>query len=476
MNREEIVKNIKSEYKILKQNGEEIKLNLKNKEEVIEKLNIIGDENLKSYVLAEELASQNNLEAPSIKEMQRLEYIGYEPSSDSGHFRMYPNGQLVFELLKDWVDYIAKEKLEAMQIESPLIYDWSDEEIRAQASSFHERHYKVKVPDDDEKEFILRFAGDFGLFKMLKDANFSYKMLPMRMYEFSKSFRYEKSGELSGLKRLRGFHMPDVHCFCENQEQGMIEYKNLYKKYVDLAKGVGIQFAVAVRVVKDFYEKYKNDLIELANYSNAPLFVEVLSEMKHYWAIKHEIQAIDSINGNEQLSSVQFDVKDSEIYGINYIDKAGKKQGCIICHSSIGSIERWLYAVLEEALKKEYPVLPLWLSPSQLRIIPVSDKYNEYCKNLNFEGIRADIDDREEKVGRKLVRARQEWVPYVILVGEKEVLEGKFIVNIRAKNKQVEMSKEELENMIKQEIKGMPYRGLAMNKCLSKRPSFCGSL
>ena len=141
MNIEEIVKNIKSEYKILKQNGEEIKLNLKNKEEVIEKLNIIGDENLKSYVLAEELASQNNLEAPSIKEMQRLEYIGYEASSDSGHFRMYPNGQLIFELLKDWVDYIAKEKLEAMQIESPLIYDWSDEEIRAQASSFHERHF-----------------------------------------------------------------------------------------------------------------------------------------------------------------------------------------------------------------------------------------------------------------------------------------------------------------------------------------------
>lgn len=476
MDREEIVKNIKSEYIILKQNGEEVKLNLKNKEDVIKKLNIINDKNLKAYVISEELQSQNNIEAPSIKEMKRLELIDYEPSSDSGHFRMYPNGQLVFDLLKDWVDYIAKEKLEAMQIESPIIYNWNDKEIREQAQSFHERHYIVKVPDDEEKEFVLRFAGDFGLFKMLKDANFSYKMLPMRIYEFSKSFRYEKSGELSGLKRLRAFHMPDVHCFCENQEQGIEEYKNLYKKYVDLARGVGIQFAIVVRVVRDFYDKYKNDLVELANYSEAPLFIEILSEMKHYWAIKHELQAIDSIGGNEQLSTVQFDVKDAKVYGINYIDKKGDKQGCIICHSSIGSIERWIYAVLEDSLKKEYPVLPVWLSPSQLRIIPVSDKYINYCKKLKFDGIRFDIDDREDKVGRKMVRARQEWIPYVILVGEKEISEGKFVVNIREKNKQVEMSKKEIEEMIKNKIKDMPYRNLAMNKLLSKRPIFYGSL
>lgn len=476
MNREEVVKNIKSYYVILDQNGEEIKLNLENKEDVINKLDKLNNKSLKEYVISEELQSQNNKEAPSIKEMRRLELIDYEPSSDSGHFRMYPNGELIFELLKDWVDYIAKEKLEAMQIESPIIYDWNDEEIRSQASSFHERHYMVKVPDDDEKEFVLRFAGDFGLFKMLKDANFSYKMLPMRMYEFSKSFRYERSGELSGLKRLRAFHMPDVHCFCENKKQGMEEYKNLYKKYVDLAKGVGIEFAIVVRVVKEFYEEYREDLVELAKYSDAPVFIEVLSEMKHYWAIKHELQAIDSIGGNEQLSTIQFDVKDAKVYGINYVDKDGKKQGAIICHSSVGSIERWMYAVLEDALKKEYPVLPLWLSPSQLRLIPVSDKYNEYCKKLDFAGIRVDIDDREEKVGRKMVRARKEWIPYSVLVGEKEVKEGKFIVNIREENKQVEMSKEELEKMIKEKIKDMPFRSLAMNKCLSKRPIFYGNM
>lgn len=476
MNREEIVKNIKSEYIVLKQNGEKIKFDMNNIEDVKNKLDYINNINLKKYVMAEELHSENKLESPSIKEMQRLEYVDYEKASDSGHFRMYPNGQLIFDLLKDWIEVVVKDGLEAMQIESPIIYDWSDAEIREQAGSFHERHYVVKVPDDDNKEFILRFAGDFGLFKMMKDANFSYKMLPLRVYEFSKSFRYEKKGELSGLKRLRAFHMPDVHCFCENKEQGMEEYKNLYKRYIDLANGVGIQYAIVVRVVKDFYDKYENDLIELAKYSNSPLFVEILSEMKHYWAIKHEIQAIDSIGGNEQLCTVQFDVKDAKIYGINYIDDNGNKEGCIICHSSIGSIERWIYAVLEEALKKERPVLPIWLAPSQIRIIPIAEKHLNYCKNIRLNNIRVDIDNRNERVGRKMLRARQEWIPYSILVGDKEIESGKFIVNVRETGDQIEMKLEEIEKMIHVKSCGMPYRKLALNKLLSKRPSFYGSL
>ncbi len=104
--------------------------------------------------------------------MQQHEFIDYEPASDSGNFRMYPKGHFLFNLLKKWSDEIALNRLGAMQIESPLIYNWADEEIRAQAGSFHENHYGVSVPDDPDKEFILRFAGDFGLFKIMKQARF----------------------------------------------------------------------------------------------------------------------------------------------------------------------------------------------------------------------------------------------------------------------------------------------------------------
>jgi threonyl-tRNA synthetase len=122
-------------------------------------------------------------------------------------------------------------------------------------------------------------------------------------------------------------------------------------------------------------------------------------------------------------------------------------------------------------------VLPLWISPVQLRIVPVnSDAHLAFCNSLEFDGIRFDIDDRNEKLGKKLVRARQEWVPYVIVVGDNEMNGGKFKVNDRLNNQVLEMDKEELEKFILGQIKAYPYRPLALSKYLSKRPSFYGAI
>lgn len=477
MNREQIVKDINKNYLLLLPNGEEIELNLQNKNEVLEKLNKYGYEELIDYVKAEELPGEVKNEAPSIKEMKRLELCDNESSSDSGNHRMYPNGQLMFSLIKDWQEKIAKYELGAMEIGSPLFYNKADEQILAQCGSFHERHYSVKVPDDPNKEFILRFAADFGLFKMIQQASFSYKQLPLRFFEYSSNFRYEKSGELSGLKRDRFFHMADIHCFCKDESQAINEYKDIFKKYENINSGMGIKYANVLRIVDEFYEKYKKDILELVNYAKKPLFIEKLDKMKHYWAMKHEWQSIDSVHGNQQLSTVQFDVKEGKVYNIVYSNEKGEKENCIIIHSSVGAIERCMYAILEEALKLPRPVLPLWLSPSQLRIIPVNNNIHlDFCANLHFNNIRYDIDDRDEKLGKKLVRARQEWIPYVVVVGDNEVNGGKFMVNDRIKNESHILSKEELEKFIINQIASFPFRPLALPKLLSKRPSFYGAL
>lgn len=477
LNREEVVKDIKHKYLILMPNGDEIQIDLQNKEEVLKKLNQIGNQELIDYVKAEELRGEVRDEAPSIKEMKRLELADDEPASDSGNHRMYPNGQLMFNLIKDWQERLAKFDFEAMEIGSPLFYNRADEQIAAQCGSFHERHYVVKAPDDPDKEFILRFAADFGLFKMVQQANFSYKQLPLRFFEYSQNFRYEKSGELAGLRRDRFFHMADVHCFCKDEDQAIVEYKEIYKKLNDLNKGLNISFACVLRAVDIFYEKYHDDFKELAAYSNKPVFIDLLSSMKHYWAMKSEFQSIDSVHGNQQLSTVQFDVKEGKVYNINYVKDNGEKQNCVIIHSSVGAVERCMYAILEEALKKEKPVLPLWLSPSQLRILPVNNEAHlEYCKKLNFDGFRFDIDDRNEKLGKKLVRARQEWIPYVIVIGDNEIANGQYKLVERESGKEMIMNKDEVENFIKSQIKGFPYRPLALSKFLSKRPSFYGAL
>lgn len=473
--REEVTSKIKSEYFLLDPSGKEEKLDLKR----LDKSKILSSHpDLKSFVIAEEVKDQPSKEPPSIKAMQRLELVGYEEASDPGNFKFYPKGNLVFELLKDWCEEIAVNRFGSMVIETPLIYDWSRPDIKAQGESFHERHYMVRVPDEKNKELVLRFAGDFGLFSMLKNTTISYRNLPMRIYELSPSFRYEKRGELSGLKRLRAFTMPDIHSFCRDLEQGWEEYKDLFRNYTDLANATGIEYVVAFRIVKEFYQKHKKHIIELLKYCKKPAFIEVLSGMKHYWAVKHEFQGIDSVGGNTQLSTVQLDVEDAERYGIMFTDRDNKKKGCIICHSSVGSIERWIYTILEHALKDKNPLLPTWLSPTQVRLCPVNESFMKDCEKiadqLTKENIRVDIDDRVESVQRKIRDSEFEWTPYTVVFGEREKDTGKLAVRFRKTGKVQAMSIKALGDLIKKETRGFPYRPLPMDRLLTRRPVFAG--
>lgn len=466
--REEVIKKIESRFVILFPDGDEIELN-KEKPEEIEKMDI--NESMKKFLLYEEFKVRKLKEPPSIKVMQRLELVDYEEASDPGHFRFYPKGALMFHLLSDWA-YRVSRRLKCLEIETPLLYDWSKPDIRGQALSFHERHYIIDTLEN--KKLVLRFAGDFGLFRMMKDTILSYKHLPFKVYEHSYSFRYEQRGELTGLKRLRGFHMPDIHSFAKDIEEGWKEFGEIFRSYIDHARGIGAEHLVCFRVVDKFYKKYKDELLELIKYDGKEAFIEILSEMKHYWAVKNEIQCIDSVCGALQLGTVQLDVEDAERYGIVYIDENGNKRGCIICHSSIGSIERWMYVVIEDALKKDKPEFPFWLSPIQLRFIPTSQEYVEHCADIvNKIRCRADIDDRDGTVGKKIRDAEREWIPLIVVVGKKEIESGVYPVRHRdgsIKN----MNEDELKAHIRKKMGDFPYRELPLPILMSKRPIFRG--
>ncbi len=474
--REEIAGNIDSKFFVLTQDGDEIPINLSMID--TEKDFLEAYPELVKVIKFEVLGEKPGKVPPSVQVMQKLELVGYEPASDSGHFRFYPKGSLMLKLLEDWAEEIAVRRLNAMQIETPILYDWSHESIRSQGESFHERHYLIKVPDNDKKEFVLRFAGDFGLFCMLGDANISYKQLPLRVYEFSKSFRYELSGGLVGLRRLRGFSMPDVHSFCADVDQGWEEYKELYRSYSDLADATETEYAIIFRIVDDFYAKHKNQILEMLQYSKQPAIIEVLSDMKHYWAVKHEFQGIDSVGGACQVATVQLDVMDAEKYGITYTDENSKEVGCTICHSTIGALERWLFLVLESAMKMDVPQIPLWLSPEHVRFIPVSDDYvahaTQLASDFSEKNIRVSIDDRKLTVGKKIKLASKEWVPYMVVIGQKEVDGGIATVKKRGLRKDIEMTDVQLISEISSSIEKMPFRQLTLPRLLSKRPVFHG--
>jgi len=467
--REEVVEKIRKTYYVLTPEGEEHSIDM----EEVDSAKILDKyPSLKKFIMSEEVGRTKGEEPPSIKAMQRLELVDYEEASDRGHFKMFPKGHLVFSLLEKWAEQIATDNIGAIQIDTPIMYDWSLPDIRSQGMSFHERHYTLKT--EENREFVLRFAGDFGLFRMMKGATLSYRNLPLRIYEFSKSFRLEQRGELTGLKRLRAFHMPDVHCFTKDIDEGWKEYMLLYKNYSDLADATGVEYVVAFRIVDEFYKKYKKHLVELLKYSKKPALIEVLSEMKHYWAVKHEFQGVDSVGGAVQLSTVQLDVEDAERYGIVYTDADGKKKGCIICHSSIGSIERWIYVLLEEALKHEKPYLPFWLSPTQIRLIPVGDEFIPDCEKFAAHlDARVDIDDMDDKVGKKIRNAEMEWINMIIVIGEKERSSGNYPVRLRS-GEQKSMTLEQLKAEIEKLSKGYPKARLPLQTHLSKRPVFRG--
>jgi threonyl-tRNA synthetase len=467
--REAVVEKIEKSYLILMPDGRELPVDVDD----VDSLSVLDDGHpLKKFIISEEIGRSKGVEPPSIKAMQRLELVDYEEASDRGHFRLYPKGHLVFKLLESWAEQIAVDKIGAIQIDTPIMYDWSQPDIRSQGMSFHERHYTIKT--EENREFVLRFAGDFGLFRMLKDATLSYRNLPLRIYEFSKSFRLEQRGELTGLKRLRAFHMPDVHCFTKDIEAGWKEYMHLYRNYSDLADATGVEYAVAFRIVKEFYDKYKQNIVELLEYSDRPALIEVLSEMKHYWAVKHEFNGIDSTDGAVQLSTVQLDVADAERYGIVYVDEDGKRKGCIICHSSIGSIERWVYVLLEEALKQKKPSLPFWLAPTQVRLIPVGESFLADCESLaKALHARVDIDDSDDSVGKKIRNAEREWVNMIIVMGDKEKSSGEYPVRLRSGEMKA-MTKEQLAEEISRLSEGYPSARLPLPMLLSKRPVFRG--
>jgi threonyl-tRNA synthetase len=168
------------------------------------------------------------------------------------------------------------------------------------------------------------------------------------------------------------------------------------------------------------------------------------------------------------------DVADAERYGIVYVDQDGKKKGCIICHSSIGSIERWMYVLLEEALKHDKPSLPFWLSPTQVRVIPVGSEFAKDCEKLaDSICARVDIDDSDDKVGKKIRNAEMEWIPMIIVLGEKERSSGQIPVRMRSGEVKV-MTAEQLKAEIDGLSKGYPTARLPLPRMVSKRPVFRG--
>lgn len=315
--------------------------------------------------------------------------------------------------------------------------------------SGHYPYYKdtmYPVMKVDEEELILRPMTCPHHFQLYSSRPRSYKELPIRYAELAKQFRYEKSGELTGLFRVRLFCLADAHIICR-PDQANDEINGALNLIEDVAKTLGIKkgedyrYRLSLGDRSDKNTKYYKDdkawdnaeniLRKVLTNRKAP-FYEASGEAAFYGP-KIDIQMKDILGKENTAFTVQYDFVMPKRFNLTYIDKDGKEKEAIVIHrSSIGAIER----VMAFLIERYAGAFPTWLAPVQVKVLPISDKQNKYAQSvleeLKVNNIRAEFDDRNESVGKKIREAEMEKIPYMLIIGEKEMKDKS--VAVRARN------------------------------------------
>jgi threonyl-tRNA synthetase len=281
--------------------------------------------------------------------------------------------------------------------------------------------------------------------------------------------------------------MPDCHALVADLDQAKQEFLIRFKLSLGiLENGLELSrdkdYELAIRFIKDFYEKNKDFILSLVKLLNKPALIEMWKEKFFYFVLKWEFNFIDNLNKASALSTDQIDIENAKRYDMTYVNEKGEKQYPLVLHCSpSGAIERCVYAMLEKAHRESFkgkaPILPLWLAPTQVRIIPISERFlgeaEKLMKQIESNNIRVDVDDRAFSLGKKVRAAEKEWVNYVLVIGEKELSLDVLPVRDRKAGKKIRNIKlKELIDEIRAETRDKPFKALALPKLLSKRPQF----
>jgi threonyl-tRNA synthetase len=371
-----------------------------------------------------------------------------------------PNGFIIRRSLSDYI--MDKElKLGYKHVMTPSLGN-----VDLYKTSGHWDHYKddmFPAMELDDEAYVLRPMNCPHHMVMFKNKLHSYRDLPVRIAEIANDFRYEASGAVCGIERTRAFTQNDSHIFCM-PSQIKEEFKGVIDLILDVYKDFGFkdyQFRLSLRDKNntdkyfgndELWEKSENELREVLKETNAE-FYEAEGEAAFYGP-KLDVQVKSAIGHDVTLSTIQLDYQLPERFDLTYVDESGNKVRPVVIHRAIlGSLDRFVAFLLEETKG----VLPLWLAPTQVKIIPVNVKYHlEYAKELfeklNNDGIRVKLDDRDEKLGYKLREAVIEKNPFMLIIGQKEVDDKTISYRRYGSEETTTISYDEFISLIKKEI------------------------
>lgn len=371
-----------------------------------------------------------------------------------------PNGYIIWELLENYIKGKEK-KLGYKHVLTPPLGT-----VDLYKTSGHWEHYKDGMfpkMEVEGEEFVLRPMNCPHHMMIYANNIHSYRDLPIRIGEIARDCRFEASGTLKGIERVRTFCQNDAHLFV-TKEQIESEFKSVVNLILEVYKELNItnyHFELSLRDPEDKVKYHPDD--EMWNNAEDTLrqvlkdigikYVEKIGEAAFYGP-KLDVQVKPAVGNEITLSTCQLDFCLPMKFNLSYIDKDGQKQTPVVLHRAVfGTIDRFMAYYLEETKG----ALPVWLAPNQVKVLPITDKQLDYAKRvyekLLNEGIRVELDSRQEKLGYKIREAQMEKVPYILVIGDKEIEANAVGVRARGKGDIGQMKVEEFVTKIEEEIK-----------------------
>lgn len=393
---------------------------------------------------------------------KELELFAFSEKVGSGLPLWLPKGAMLRERLQQFLQkaQMASGYLPVMtpHIGAKQLYETSGHWEKYGKDSFR----PITTPQEGE-EFMLKPMNCPHHCEIYKSSPRSYKDLPLRLAEFGTVYRYEQSGELHGLTRVRGFTQDDAHLFCR-PDQVLEEFKKVIDLVMYVFKSLSFENFTAQVSLRDQEDRSKyigseenwviaeQSIIQAAEEKGLPFVIEYGEAA--FYGPKLDFMVKDALGRSWQLGTIQVDYNLPERFKLEYVDSDNSRKRPVMIHRApFGSMERFVAVLLEHCGGN----LPLWLAPLQVKVLPISDKFSPYAHEvariLNSEDIRAEVDDRNEKIGKKIRDTELMKVSYMLVVGEKEMNENKVAVRKHGEGDKGAISVTEFIALMKQTIR-----------------------
>ena len=392
---------------------------------------------------------------------KEMELFMFSQAVGSGLPMWLPKGAMLRDRLEAFLRKVQK-KYGYQQVITPHIGNVNLYKTSGHFQKYGKDSFQVITTPQEGEEFMLKPMNCPHHCEMYKFKPRSYKDLPIRFAEFGTVYRYEQSGELHGLTRVRGFTQDDAHLFC-TPDQLKEEFKKVIDIMFTIFKALSFENFTAQVSLRDpnnkekyigtdeNWEKAESAIIEAAAEKGLKTTVE-LGEAAFYGP-KLDFMVKDAIGRKWQLGTIQVDYNLPERFELEYTGADNQKHRPVMIHRApFGSMERFVAVLIEHTGGK----FPLWLTPDQVVVLPISEKYNDYAQKvvnfLNNSDIRTVLDDRNEKIGRKIRDNELKKIPYMLIVGEQEMNENKVSVRRQGEGDKGSMTTEEFAEMINKEV------------------------